>query len=108
MPRPRPIRSEQSEPVSPSPKPVDLLNEADGPTTGNGSDPDTTLLEDARGVLPNFPVDALPPCMVPWLERAAYGAGGMPDHVVVPLLGIASSLIGMARRVCAVTSWAEP
>ena len=43
-----------------------------------------------------------------WLERAARGAGVTPDHVIVPLLSIASSLIGNARRVRASRSWSEP
>ena len=43
-----------------------------------------------------------------WVERAATGAGVTPAHVAVPALGIASSLIGMARRVRASSSWLEP
>jgi hypothetical protein len=42
------------------------------------------------------------------LERAAYGAGVRTDHVAIPLLGVASSLIGTARRVRASSSWTEP
>ena len=43
-----------------------------------------------------------------WVERAANGAGATPAHVAVPLLGIASSLIGTARRVMASRSWTQP
>ena len=43
-----------------------------------------------------------------WLLRTARGAGVTPGHVAVPLLGIASSLIGTARRVRACRSWSEP
>src|SRR5262249_7172621 len=42
------------------------------------------------------------------LLRAARGAGVTLAHVAVPLLGIASSLIGTARRVRACRSWSEP
>jgi hypothetical protein len=72
------------------------------------NDPDMTLLEDRRGDLPPFPVDALPPAWQPWLERAARGAGVMPDHVILPLLAVVAGLIGAARRVQASRPWSEP
>ena len=72
------------------------------------SDPDWTLLDDRRGTLPEFPVDVFTPAWQNWLVRAAHGAGVRPEHVAVPLLGVASSLIGTARRVRASRSWSEP
>ena len=71
-------------------------------------DPDWTLLDDRRGELPEFPVDVFSPAWQAWLLRASHGAGVRPDHVAVPLLGVASSLIGTARRVRASRSWSEP
>ena len=71
-------------------------------------DPDWTLLDDRRGELPDFPVDVLTPAWQEWLLRACHGAGVRPEHVAVPLIGVASSLIGTARRVRASTSWSEP
>jgi len=71
-------------------------------------DPDWTLLDDRRGKLPDFPVDVLTPAWQEWLLRACHGAGVRPEHVAVPLIGVASSLIGTARRVRASTSWSEP
>jgi hypothetical protein len=76
--------------------------------TGTWEEPDWTLLDDRRGDLPDFPVEALPPSLRVWLLRAAGGAGVTPAHVAVPLLGIVSSLIGTARRVRACRSWSEP
>src|ERR1700745_1417669 len=71
-------------------------------------DPDWSILDDRRGDLPEFPIDTLPiPCQG-WVERAAHGAGATPAHVAVPSLGIASSLIGTARRVKASRSWTQP
>jgi hypothetical protein len=70
--------------------------------------PDWTLLDDRRGTLPGFPVDAFTPAWQDWLVRATHGAGVRPEHVAVPLLGVASSLIGTARRVRASRSWSEP
>jgi 5S rRNA maturation endonuclease (ribonuclease M5) len=70
--------------------------------------PDLSLLDDRRGELPPFPLDVLSPSWQEWATNAAHGAGTAVDHVVVPLLGIASSLIGIARRVRASKSWPEP
>jgi hypothetical protein len=70
--------------------------------------PDLSLLDDRRGELPPFPLDVLSPSWQEWATNAAHGAGTAVDHVVVPLLGIASSLIGVARRVRASRSWPEP
>jgi hypothetical protein len=71
-------------------------------------DPDSSLLDDRRGVLPDFPIDVLTPAWRDWLEPTAHGAGVRPDHVVVPALGVASSLIGTARRIRVSRSWSEP
>jgi hypothetical protein len=72
------------------------------------ADPDESLLEDRRGELPEFPVEVFPPHLSNWLLRASRGAGVRSDHIAVPLLGVTSSLIGMARRVQATTAWLEP
>jgi uncharacterized protein DUF3987 len=71
-------------------------------------DPDWSILDDRRGDLPEFPIDTLSSPCQEWVERAAHGAGATPAHVAVPLLGIASSLIGTARRVMASRSWTQP
>src|SRR5262249_4512817 len=69
---------------------------------------DWSALDDRRGDLPEFPVEIFDPAWQHWLKRAAHGAGAKPDHVAVPLLSVASSLIGAARRVWASSSWSEP
>jgi Protein of unknown function (DUF3987) len=71
-------------------------------------EPDWSILDDRRGELPEFPVGALPASLHDWLHRAARGAGVTVGHVAVPLLGIASSLIGTARRIRASRSWSQP
>src|SRR5262249_2470860 len=76
--------------------------------TGTWDEPDWTPLDDRRGALPDFPVEALPASLREWLLRSARGAGVTPAHVAVPLLSVASSLIGTARRVRACRSWSEP
>jgi hypothetical protein len=70
--------------------------------------PDWSILDDRRGELPDFPLDGLGEPLRGWVERAAAGAGVTTAHVAVPALGIASSLVGMARRVRASSSWLEP
>src|SRR5215831_11003245 len=75
--------------------------------THSWDDPDWSILDDRRGDLPEFPVDTLPTPCQEWIERAAHGAGVTFAHVAVPLLGIASSLIGTARRVLASRSWTQ-
>jgi len=70
--------------------------------------PDESLLEDRRGELPEFPCDVFPLPLSSWLLRATRGAGVRIDHIAIPMLGVASSLIGKARRVQASTSWIEP
>jgi len=76
--------------------------------THSWDDPDWSILDDRRGDLSEFPVDTLSTPWQEWVARAAHGAGATPAHVAVPLLGIASSLIGTARRVMASRSWTQP
>jgi hypothetical protein len=70
--------------------------------------PDDSLLEDRRGPLPEFPHGIFAPRLTDWLARASHGAGTQIDFVALPMLGVASSLIGKARRVQASTSWIQP
>jgi hypothetical protein len=51
--------------------------------TGTWEEPDWTLLDDRRGDLPDFPVEALPASLRGWLLRSARGAGVTPAHVAV-------------------------
>src|SRR5215472_15829219 len=70
--------------------------------------PDWSILDDRRGELPDFPLECLGTPLREWVERAAAGASVTVAHVAVPTLGIASSLIGMACRVKASSSWLQP
>jgi len=70
--------------------------------------PDISLLDDRRGALPEFPLQELGDELRPIVQRIALGAGVSADHVALPLLSIAGSLIGAGRRVQAVPSWTEP
>ena len=76
-------------------------------STGSWEEPDSSILDDRRGLLPELP-------SVPSLRhrgvdrRAAQGAGVTADHVATPFFGVASGLIGIARRVQATRSWRTP
>jgi Protein of unknown function (DUF3987)/Bifunctional DNA primase/polymerase, N-terminal len=81
---------------------------SDSPNTQRDwSDPDWSILDDRRGELPEFPIDALSEPIRVWVKRAALGAGVTVAHVAVPAIGIASSLIGTARRIQATRSWLQ-
>jgi len=71
-------------------------------------DPDWSILDDRRGVLPEFPDQVLHGPVADYVRRAARGAGVTFAHVAVPLLSIASGIIGTARRVQASRSYLEP
>jgi hypothetical protein len=72
------------------------------------ADPDWSILDNRRGSLPEFPLDTLSAASRKWVESAAHGSGVTAAHVAVPLLGIASSLIGTSRRVMASRSFTQP
>ncbi len=76
--------------------------------TGEWGEPDWTILDDRRGTLPEFPADVLAPEMRDYIDRASAGAGVTFAHVAVPLLSIASGIIGTARRVQPSRGWSEP
>jgi hypothetical protein len=82
-------------------KPVQREREA----VHSWDDPDWSLLEDRRGDLPPFPLDCLNARWQAWALQTAHGSGTTPAHVVVPLLGIASGLVGAARRVQVSRPW---
>ena len=77
-------------------------------TASTWDEPDSSLLDDRRGALPEFPAGVLSNKWREWLARAAHGAGVTLGHVAVPLLATIASLIGTARRIRASRSWSEP
>ena len=72
------------------------------------SDPDWSILDARRGDLPEFPLHVFSEKFQAMIERTAKGAGVTSAHVAVPLLGIASSVIGIARQIEATKSWLQP
>ena len=76
--------------------------------SGSWDEPDESILDDRRGELPPFPSDCLPLEVQAWAGNAAHAAGVTVDHVVIPLLGVASGLIGTARRIRAARAYTSP
>lgn len=85
-------------------KSADSSHDAGEPWT----EPDWSLIDDRRGELPEFPADLLGERLREWLMPAARGAGVRPDYVVIPLLTVASSLVGASRQVRASRTFAQP
>jgi hypothetical protein len=77
-------------------------------TIHDWDDPDWSLLDTQRASLPHFPLEVLSPKLQEVIERTSKGAGVTHAHVVVPLIGISSGLIGYSRRVRATASWFQP
>jgi hypothetical protein len=72
-------------------------------------DPDISLLDDRRGTLPVFPIAAFAPDeLQQWVRQAADNTATSIDHVAIPLLGVASGLIGISRRARASTAFLQP
>ena len=67
-----------------------------------------SILDNRRGELPDLPIEVFPQSMHRWMLDAARGAGVTVGHIALPLIGIASGLIGVARRVQATRSWQQP
>jgi hypothetical protein len=88
--------------------PITYSDDALAAERDSWEDPDWSILDDRRGELPEFPIEVFPPGWQDWIVRSAHGAGVTPAHIIVPLLGIGSSLIGTARRVMASRSWTQP
>ena len=76
--------------------------------TGDWNEPDLSILDDRRGELPDLPIEVFPQTMHRWLHKAARGAGVTVGHIALPLIGMGSGLIGVARRVQATRSWQQP
>ena len=77
-------------------------------STAAWNNPDLEVLEETRGDLPDFPNDVLPSAWDDFIRRASLAAGVTDAHVAVPLLSIASGLIGCGYRIKAASAWLEP
>jgi hypothetical protein len=70
--------------------------------------PNMAILSRSAAPAPAMPVDVFGPFWRFWLIRTAEGSNAPVDYVAMPLLAVASALIGNARWAAAWPGWAEP
>jgi hypothetical protein len=70
--------------------------------------PAMSILDRSAGPPPALELAVFGPFWGDWITRTAEGANAPPDYVALPLLALASSLLGNARWVVAWHGWAEP
>lgn len=84
----------------------------DAVMTGTGpepwGEPDMSLLQLTRRAPPALPLDVFGPEWARWITEAAEAAAAPVDYVALPLLALASALIGHARWAQATPGWREP
>jgi hypothetical protein len=71
-------------------------------------EPNMAVLSRSAAPAPDLPADVFGPFWSRWLARTAEGANAPPDYAALPVLGIASALLGSARWAVAWRGWAEP
>jgi hypothetical protein len=69
---------------------------------------DASLLEDARGPVPVFPLSVLPTEWARWVSDSAEAAGAPVDYVAQGLLGAVAAVCGAGVMARVSSSWAEP
>jgi len=70
-------------------------------------DLDASLLEDARSVVPPFPLKLLPPHWAEWVADTAQSAGTSADYVAQGLLAAVAAVCGAGVRVRVTPAWTE-
>jgi hypothetical protein len=70
--------------------------------------PVMSILDRSTCQAPELPLAVFGPFWADWIAQAAEGANAPPDYVALPLLALASSLLGNARWVVGWKGWAEP
>ena len=71
-------------------------------------EPSIAVLHRTALPTPKLPTAAFGPFWGEWMSRAAAGANAAIDYVAMPLLAVASALLGNARWVTAWIGWSEP
>src|SRR5258708_453710 len=89
-----PLPESAEEPSRGSAKPTSAGARAGWPA------PAPTLLEDARPVVPAFPLDTVPQPWREWVGDTACGAGAPVDYVAQAVLGAVAGLCGAGVKAC--------
>jgi hypothetical protein len=71
-------------------------------------DIDSSLLEDARGSVPRFPLEVLPPRWAQWVHDSAEAAAAPLDYVAQGLLAAVAAVCGAGVLARVSPSWSEP
>lgn len=71
-------------------------------------EPNMAVLRRSATAPPALPLDCFGPWWARWISGAAKGANAPPDFVALPLLAVASALLGNARWARPWKGWAEP
>ncbi len=66
------------------------------------------MLSRSAAPAPALPLDVFGPFWSRWIARTAQGANAPTDYVALPVLAVASALLGNARWVMAWGGWKEP
>ncbi|MBS0527025.1 MAG: DUF3987 domain-containing protein [Proteobacteria bacterium] len=69
---------------------------------------DPTLMDDGRGVVPEFPIGVLSPEWNRWVCASAEASGAPVDYVAQSLLAAVSALCGAGVMARVSAAWAEP
>ncbi|HEY1228676.1 MAG TPA: DUF3987 domain-containing protein [Ramlibacter sp.] len=69
---------------------------------------DPTLMEDGRGIVPEFPITVLSPEWSRWVCDTAEAGGAPVDYVAQSLLAAVSALCGTGVMARVSAAWAEP
>ncbi len=77
------------------------------PYTGSWPELDTSLLEDARGKVPAFPLHLLPDEWRQWIADTAQSAGTPVDYVAQGVLAAVAALCGAGVRIRVTPAWSE-
>lgn len=75
--------------------------------TGSWPELDTSLLEDARGSVPAFPLHLLPDEWRCWIDDTAQSAGTAVDYVAQGVLAAVAALGGAGVRIRVTPAWSE-
>jgi hypothetical protein len=78
------------------------------PESSELREPSLAVLHRTTLPTPTLPIAAFGPFWADWITRAAVGANAPLDYTAMPLLAVASALVGNARWVTAWTGWSEP
>ena len=89
---------------APTPAPTPALV---APPVADWPEMDMSLLDDARGAVPAFPLDVLPPSWARWVSDTAIAAGAPVDYVAQGVIAAVAAICGAGVQVQPRPGWSE-